>query len=363
MAMPYRFASPRPRRGRPTQAWLSAALLPALLCLGWSGPGVRAATVALNPAHPTTYTVAPGDTLWSIAGRFLAQPWQWPEIWRRNPSINNPDLIYPGDVLVLDEDRGVPRLRVGTPSELRLHPQVRSEPLSQAIPTIPMHAVRPFLTRPQVMEPGALARAPYVVDFAGEHIMGGTGTRVYVRAIPTGTPAAYTVLRPGPPYRDAETGEILGYEGLYLGDARLEATGDPATLYLERTVQEVSAGDRLVPMEPEPLRLAFQPHAPKRPIRGHIIGVLNGVTQIGQHSVVALDRGSADGIEVGHVLDIFQRGRVVRDTVSARAGDTVLLPSDKAGSLLVFRPFQRVSYALVMEATRPIHVADLVQSP
>jgi hypothetical protein len=348
------------------------------LCLWLCGAFAQADNIELNPAHPDRYTVVKGDTLWDIAGKFLSRPWQWSEIWHNNPAIKNPDLIYPGDILVLSYVDGKPQVQIETPSEPssssqqarfdvpsepRLSPRVRSTPIEQAIPAIPMNAIRQFLSRPRVMGVDELNDAPYVVAFAGEHIVGGAGNRIYVRAIEDGAPNTYTVFRQGAPYKDAETGEILGYEAIYIGDSRLEQTGDPATLFLDHTELETRIGDRLLPVEQEQFRLSFQPHASKTRLRGHIIGVLNGVSQIGQYSIVALDKGTADGIEVGHVMEILQQGRPVRDIVSTMPGETVITPNERAGLLMIFRPYERISYALVMQATRALHVLDAVQTP
>jgi hypothetical protein len=352
------FPSPIPfikRAAAPLRACL-------VLCLWWFG-AAQADDIALNPAHPDRYTVVQGDNLWDISSRFLNNPWQWPDIWRKNPEIQNPDLIYPGDVLVLDDDGGVPTLSVETPSEIRLSPRIRSVPIDQAIPAIPMNAIRQFLSRPQVTGPDDLVNAPYVVAFADEHIVGGLGSRTLVRAIPDGAPSAYTIVRGGTPYVDADTGEILGYEAVYVGEAHVEQTGDPATLLIDNSAQEIRIGDRLLPLPKEQLRLAFQPHAPKAKLRGHIIGVLNGVTQIGQYSIVVLDRGAADGLETGHVLQIRQSGGMIRDIVGSRSGETIAAPEQKSGLVMVFRTTPRVSFALVMHASRPLHVLDTVQTP
>ncbi|WP_221064518.1 LysM peptidoglycan-binding domain-containing protein [Methylomagnum ishizawai] len=378
MAIPFRLNSPRftrPWRSYSTRrVWSVLSRLALALCL--SGGFASADTLELNPNHPDRYTVVRGDTLWDIAGRFLNRPWQWPEIWHINPEIRNPDLIYPGDTLVLSYVNGVPQIGLenagydnapayedSAPDEQKLSPRIRSKPISQAIPTIPMNIVHPFLSRPQVVGPDELKQAPYVVAFADEHIVGGYGNRMFVRSIGEGAPTAYTVLRSGNPYKDPDTGEILGYEAVYIGDAHVEQVGDPATLFIERTEQEARIGDRLLPLRSEPLRLSFQPHAPKSKVRGHIVGVVNGVDQIGQYSIVALDRGTADGIEVGHVLQILQRGTMVRDLIGPYSGETVNTPEQKAGLLMVFRPYERVSYALVMHASRALHVLDAVQTP
>jgi hypothetical protein len=324
---------------------------------------VSADHIQLNPTHPDRYTVVQGDTLWDISGKFLSKPWQWPEIWQNNPQIRNPHLIYPGDVIALSYVNGEPRLQIETPSEVRLSPEVRVSPIARAVPLIPMNAIRQFLSRPRVVGKHELQEAPYIVDFAGEHIVGGIGDRIYVRAVEDDTNPAFTIFRQGQAYKDPISGDILGYEALYVADSQLERTGDPATLLLTRAEREVIIGDRLMPVEQEKIELYFKPRAPAQNIETHIISVLDGVSQIGQYQVVVIDKGTADGIETGHVLAIYQSGRPIRDIVSQRSGDTVVLPDEHAGLLMIFRPFERVSYALVMNAIRAIHVLDIAKTP
>lgn len=319
--------------------------------------------IKLAPDHPQTYTVVEGDTLWDIAGRFLAKPWQWPEIWHENPQIDNPHWIYPGDILTLTYVDGKPRLQVTQPSEQRLSPQVRATPTSRAIPLIPVNAIRPFLTQPKVVEAGVMNNAPYIVALADDHVVGGTGDRIYVRAIEDTPARNFMVFRPGPPYRDAITQEILGYEALYVGAAELQTGGDPATLLLTATQREAFLGDRLLPVGDEKLLMQYQPHAPSWPLAGHIISVVDGVYEIGQYQIVVIDRGTANGVETGHLLEIYQEGLVQRDVVPGFANQTVTLPREKEGLLMVFRPFERVSFALVMKATRAIHLRDVVKAP
>lgn len=350
-------------RGKPARR-LPACLAALLgLCLWLAGSWAEAEELALNPAHPDRYVVVPGDTLWDIAGRFLAHPWDWPEVWHENPHIRNPHWIYPGDELVLSMVNGKPQIEVGTPSEIRLSPRIRVSPLEHVIPTIPLNAVRQFLTSPKVVGEREIKDAPYILDFAMEHIVGGAGDRVYVRGIGKDTGDAYTVFRPGAPYVSPETGEVLGYEAQYVADTRTQQIGEVSTMLLTRASLEVRIGDRLLPTEHETIAMAFHPHAAKTAQRGHIISVLNGVSQIGQYNVVVIDQGSANGVEVGHVFNVLQKGRPSRDIVNPGFGSEVHLPDEKAGYLMVFRPFERVSYALVMQANRNIHVADLVLPP
>jgi hypothetical protein len=226
-----------------------------------------------------------------------------------------------------------------------------------------LNAIRQFLTHPKVVNAGELESAPYVVGFVGEHIAGGAGDGIYVRAIEHTDQGGFMVFRSGKAYRDGATGEILGYEALYVAEAALQATGDPATLQLTQTEREVIIGDRIMPIEMEKMQMNYQPHAPKRQIRGQIISVVDGVTEIGQYQIVVIDRGFADGVETGHVLDILRRSRYERDIVTSGFGEMVALPEEKEGVLMIFQPFERVSFGLIMNATRAIHLSDVVQTP
>lgn len=319
-----------------------------------------AGEVPLNPAHPDRYVVKRGDTLWDIAERFLRDPWLWPEVWHINPQIENPHLIYPGDVISLVYVDGKPRLVLqrGRPT-VKLSPQARPQPLDEAIPTIPLDVIGPFLSRPRVLEEPAYERAPYIVSSADEHLIAGAGDRVYVRGLSRG-PGRYTVLRRGELYRDPDTGEVLGLEAVHVADARLQRPGDPAVLVLVSSSREAIVGDRVLPVEEGRYTDRFLPRAPKHRVDGRIISVLDGVSRIGQYQVVVLNRGRREGVEPGHVLAVYQTGEVIEDPVR---GGKVKLPDERAGIVMVFRTFDKVSYALVMRATRSIRVLDRVRNP
>jgi len=338
----------------------------------------QADEIELKPGHPERYIVARGDTLWDIAGKFLARPWQWPEIWRDNRQIANPHWIYPGDELTLTVVDGKPRLQVGyrppegaqagiveTPGgDVRLSPVIRVEPLGQAIPTVPLSAIQQFLTEPKViLDASLMDRSPYVVAMADEHVVAGSGDRVYVRGPVDRQTAGYMVFRAGPPYLDAETGETLGYEALYVASADLQAVDDPSTLRINKSQREVVIGDRILPVEAERVQTRYQPHPPAKPVWGHVISVVDGVSQIGQWNIVVIDRGTADGIETGSVLEVRQSGAFQRDIISPNPSEIVTLPAEKEGLLMVFRPYERVSFALVMNAVRAIHINDAVTNP
>ncbi len=332
---------------------------------------------ALNPSHPDRYTVVKGDTLWDISARFLRDPWRWPDIWKANPQVANPHLIYPGDALALTFNNGVPELHLervgeGRGATIKLSPRVRSEPVARAIPTIPLNVIQPFLTRPRVVTKEEMEAAPYIVQSADEHLIAATGNRVYVRGIKDGEAAErYTVLRLGQAYRDPDASaeakskqqDILGYEAVYVADAVLQRSGDPATFVLDGSRQEAHNGDRLLPAITQEQEASFQPRAPGGDVRGRIISVIGGVSQVGQYQVVVLNLGQQQGMQAGHVLTAYQAGREVRDLGSPDPKDTVRLPDEQAALLMIFRPFERVSYALVMQATRPLRVGDKVRSP
>ncbi|HHH38187.1 MAG TPA: LysM domain-containing protein [Sedimenticola sp.] len=323
--------------------------------------------VVLNPAHPDRYEVVRGDTLWDIAGRFLRDPWRWPDVWQANPQIANPHLIYPGDIIELSYVDGRPRLTLKRGATVKLTPETRIEALRQPIPAIPVDAIYPFLTRSYVIPPDwsrkHLAVAPYVVSFGEEHLLGSSGMKAYVVAIESDAVRDFDLVRPGRPYRDADTGEILGFEARYVSQGELLRTGNPATLRLYNMQISASLGDRVIPVPDDRLLTTFHPRAPSREINGSIISVLNGVTQIGQYNVVVVDRGAEDGLQAGDVLTINHRGAVIRNLVLGGQRERVKLPDEPAGKLMLFRTFPRVSFGLVMFATRSIHLKDRVVNP
>lgn len=398
--------------------FLAAALISA---------SVSAEDVQLAPNHPDHYTVIKGDTLWDIAGRFLTKPWQWPEIWHANPQIRNPDLIYPGDELVLVYKDGKPSLQLKGGEQYlggrtyKLEPTVREYPHEAAIHAIPLDAIRPFLDRPLVVDDGVLEDAPYVVSSPDQHLVTGAGNRIYVRGITDKKVTRYTVFRKGEAYRDpgnaisgvpgTATGKILGYEALDVGDAVIQKFGDPATAYLVRTNREVLNGDRLLPEKEETLP-EFIPRAPKQEVRGNIVSVIDGVSQVGRNQIVVLNVGKNQAIEPGDVLAIYQSSLTVPDDIKtavkqreedkkrlkfqysatspvdslfehiandlrntkravdrklgfrfSTAPEEVRLPEERAGEVMVFRVFDKVSYALVMKTTRAVHIYDTVRNP
>jgi len=325
---------------------------------------VFADTVKLNPNHPDKYVVVKGDTLWDISGRFLENPWQWPEIWYVNPQIDNPHLIYPGDIISLVYVDGKPRLMLDRGAgTYKLTPQGRVIPLGEAISTIPLDAIKQFLTEPTIVGKDELDKAPYIVEHKGEHIVSATNNSVYVRGIKDYNIRKYTVVRQGNTYTDPFSKEVLGYEARFVANANLYRTGDPSTLRLLRSNREALIGDRVLPSGEESYNTNFMPRAPKSSIVGRILSVLDGVNQIGSYQVVVINKGAREGLEPGHVLDIYQAGETIPDSVTLDRKDTVTLPDEKAGVLMVFRTFEKLSYALVMKSSRNMHVMDIVRNP
>ena len=316
--------------------------------------------VPLASGHPNEYVVQVGDTLWDISATFLKDPWFWPEIWYVNPDIENPHLIYPGDVLGLVYIDGQARITNVRASTYRLSPQARVTPLSETINSIPYEAVAAFLTSGVILEKDEIESLPYIVATRGEHLLASAGNEVYVRG--TGgdlSGTRYNVVHIGDPLHDPDDNRLIGYQGLLVGEGSLRRGGDPATVGLTDTSRETLEGDRLLP-ESVDVPLNFFPQAPGSVVDGRIISVVNGVTQIGQYQVIVINRGSNDGLAVGDVLSVFQSGQEVRDRIG---GGKVRLPDENAGTVMVFKVYDRISYGLVMEATQAIHVLDAVRNP
>jgi hypothetical protein len=348
----------------------SAAALVLFLALATAGSGLAAQQgggIPLNPAHPDSYVVKPGDTLWDISGMFLRDPWYWPEIWYVNPQVENPHLIYPGDVLTLVYVDGQPQIRSsrgGAASGTeRLSPRIREEQLTEAVNTIPYEAIGPFLGKGVVLAKDEIDDLPYIVALRDRHLVAASGNDAYVRGTGASDPGLYTVVHIGDKLVDPDDGDVLGYEGIFVANAQVRRTGDPATLELSNSQQEAMKGDRLI-AQTEPLPMQFEPRAPDRPIEGRIIYVSGGVTQIGQYEVVVINRGVRDGLAPGHVLTVWQAGDRVEDPYDSRFfGRKVQLPDERAGTLMIFRTYDRLSYALIMEAEGPIHTLDKVRNP
>ena len=319
------------------------------------------AAAPFNDNVPDKYIVKKGDTLWSIAAFFLQKPWVWPEIWHVNPQIANPHLIYPGDEIRLIYIDGKPRLTLNRGRDLKLDPKVREVPHGAAIPAIPLDVVDTFLTKTRVVAPGVLEAAPYVVAGHEKSIITGAGADFYVRGQVPVEQSFWGVYRNGGNYVDPETGELLGVRAQDIGSGKLKATeGEILTLSATRTAEEIRIGDRILPPEDREIQTVFYPSAPPAGIHGVIIAVEGGLDNVGHMDVVAINRGERDGIKIGNTLAIYKAGEVVRDRI---AENVVTLPPERAGLLMVFRTFEKMSFGLVMHASRPLKVKDLVREP
>lgn len=315
----------------------------------------------LRSDAPTRYEVVRGDTLWDIAGRFLHAPWQWPQLWRHNPQISNPHLIYPGDVLVLSDCQGMPCLALERGQNVvRLSPQVRTLPHREAIAPIPMEVARAFLREHRVVDDAeALQELAYVIAGDDRRLISGAGDRLYVRG---------NVPRHGQVgiYRQAELyqeldGTPLGLELINVGVARYISSEDDIVLIeVQTSHQEVRTNDIILPLEDRELSSEFMPRAPLNSMDGHIIAVPGGVRFIGRFQIVTLNLGTLDGLQAGHVLRVNQQGELINDP---RTQELTQLPNTEAGIVMVFKPYDHVSYALVMQASRVLEVGDQVQSP
>jgi hypothetical protein len=388
----------------------------------------QAPASALQEGAPEQYIVVPGDTLWGISGRFLKDVWRWPELWRMNQEqLRNPHRIFPGDVIVLDRTGAEVQLRllraddpaaaaaaaaaagaapgvataVAPRDTIKLSPRLRAEPLAdKAIPAIPPSVIEPFLSRPLVVGQDELNAAPVVLANQENRVAIGAGNIAYVEGLDPDKGLNWQVFRRGDALIDPETGDTLGYQAVYLGDARVIRRGDPATIEVTRSAQEIYTGDRLLPAAKEIPTFSYVPRAPWRPVRGRVMSTYGNLGETGPQGIVALSKGSLDGLEVGHVLAIYrsqstlafgsrmaplygtqgltmnesprayysediptrdaplyQRGRRITEADAAK------LPDERFGLVMVFRTFDRAAFGLVMQASRPVAVNDVVTNP
>lgn len=350
-------------------------ILPSLLAIALILPTTAtiADNVSLKEGHPDRHTVAKGDTLWDIAGKFLRDPWLWPEIWEINPDIENPHLIYPGDVIFLEYVDGKPVLKVdrgetsrqrsatSDPNTVILSPFPRATKLDHAIPTIPYDAIRQFLDHPTIMTPEEVKNAAYVTASEEGRLISGTSHRLYVRGIPN-TYSEFDIVRPGRPYYNdpKRKKDILGYEAIRLATANVEAFGDPATLRIKHSAREVLIGDRLIPSRQQAISQNFHPKAPDEQVTGQIISVPAGITRVSQFQIAVINIGTNQGLKTGNILSVFQKGDLARDPITRR---NIQLPDERAGVMMVVRTLDRFSYVLVMEASRDIRLYDMVRNP
>ncbi len=341
---------------------------------GTQAPASNAdAAPVVNPTAPKHYTVKRGDTLWGIASMFLRDPWLWPEVWIINPQVPNPHLIYPGDTLALAYGAdGRPQVSLEQAGTVRLDPRLRSTPLDSAIPTLPYAAIASFLSRPTLLTTDQIRHAPYVLAFRDMHQVAGSGNEVYIRNLTADENSRFSVIHVSDKLRDPDDGAVLGYVGIYTATALVQRTGNPAKALLIDPARETLQGDRLLTEgQQEPANFVLK--APAGDVHGHILAVVNGTDLIGQYNVVAINRGSRHGLAAGTVLavdaaggttlDLYSGGKNIGDSTYTSFARQVPLPDERAGTALVFKVFDRVSYALIVGASDAIHVGDVVRNP
>jgi len=319
-----------------------------------------------NP--PESHVVVKGDTLWAISGKFLKEPWRWPEIWNMNrEQIKNPHLIYPGDIIYLDRSGSTPRLRVGkrvgsrTGGVVKLSPSVHSEAVSQNIPSIPPHIIEPFISRPLVLDSKDQDSPIRIVATQEERMVIGSGDNGFVSGIPDASIVNWQIYRPGKPLKDPDTQEIIGYEAFFLGNARLVQPGEPAVVTVTEAKEEIFRGDRLLPTPPANI-ISYAPHRPDRDVSGKIMTIYGDRSEGGTGAVVSLNRGKQDGLEVGNVLAVF-RNRISKSFDTDLRVEETAIPEERYALAFVFRTFERVSYALIVTSLKLVRSGDSVRNP
>jgi LysM domain len=356
-------------------------------------PRVSGNVLEIRPDAPDRYTVQKGDTLWGISIKFFKEPWRWPEIWRLNKEeIRNPHLIYPGDVVVLDRATG--RLSIE-----RVEPRVREEKLAgEAIPSIPPRLIEPFLTRPLVIEYGGLDKAPEIVATELGRYNVGQGGKVYANGISKSDEQLWYVYRQGRPIIDPDTDKTLGFEAVNLGVARVVKRGEPSTLIITSGTKEITTGDRLVAVGPTVV-FNYIPRKPDHMIDARVARISDGEfdtrseiygenyraedpwsyapeqtvgtfrREAGPLQIVILNKGAQDGLELGNVLALYRSVTISRDKSIGpyymgrpRPAD-VTLPEERYGLVFVFRTFQHVSFALIVQASEPATPRDIARTP
>lgn len=336
-------------------------------------------TITYEPEYPQTYIVQKGDTLWDISSVFLRDPWHWPEIWFKNPQVENPHLIYPGDelaIIYIGGERRVQIVRRGEDGQIlsiggtsgmkvvKLSPRVRTHAIDASIPSIPIDSIRHLLSRPLIIEKEELDNSAYVISSVDAHLINSVNDRLYVRKLDTKSGnGRYQIFRPNKPLYDPTTDELLGYEAIYVGETKLLLGGDPATVQVTKSVREILRNDRVLPIDNTNFERDFFPKPPGTQVRGEVLSLLDAISMLGQYQTLAINLGSRDGIETGNLLVVKRVGAVIPDFEEEDPTFKVKLPNERIGLVMIIRSFEKMSYALVMEASRPIVVTDYVESP
>ncbi|MCL9684792.1 LysM peptidoglycan-binding domain-containing protein [Legionella maioricensis] len=327
--------------------------------------------LSLRTDFPSRYVVQHGDTLWNIASRYLKNPWEWKELWHANPNIKNPNRLYPGAILILDYYKSRPYIRVLSNGTIKLSPNIRPHPIEEAVPPIPLDQIKPFLDESLILDENVLFRAPYVVAYMGEHMLGSQGDEVYVkglhpsRELPEGGTIAYSLFRGGKNYIDPITKKILGFKAALVGYGQLIAGGDPATILLTNIRVGIKIDDKVLINDSPEFDFYFEPATPANQVNGYIIelpdGMPDGNSQSAIGSVAVISIGAESGLKAGDVLGIFKKERVIPDPKHHLI--PIVLPPERIGEAMIFRVFTKTSFALIVRSTRPVYLYDVVSNP
>jgi hypothetical protein len=352
-------------------------------------PEEPAEVVVYEPEYPEIYIVQKGDTLWDISTVFLRDPWHWPEIWFKNPQIDNPHLIYPGDQLAIIYVGGAKMVQIvkrgngdqvqttssNTTSRpattettgikiVKLSPRVRSEAIDATLPSIPTENLRHLLSKPLLISKEELDKAAYIISSVDDHLINSTNDKIYVRKLNTSIGnGRYQIFKPDKALHDPVTGELLGYQSLHAGEAKLLVAGDPATLQVTSADREILRNDKVIPIDNTNFERDYFPGPPYAYLNGRVIALLDAISQIGRYQTIAINLGERDGLQTGNLLRVMRNGTVVSDYAEKDPGYTVKLPDERIGLVLVVRTFEKMSYALIMESDQPISLKDYVESP
>jgi hypothetical protein len=353
---------------------------------------VYADEIPLNPTRPDQYRVIKNDTLWEIAGKFLKHPWQWPVLLKTNDKIKAPNLIYPGDIITLTilnekpkislleekqhdeyvdqstcilEDNNAKRGRseFSVSKEGKLTPCIRKFLVKQAVDFIPYEKIAAFLNQSKVASDNKLTSVAFVVDIASDHLMAGVGDTLYANGLNQSENKNYSIYRKGDSYISPDSPEVLGYDLRYIADVTVQKFAEASTLIITKSNSEVLYGDLVLPKTDEEFTLSYFPKPPQIKVSANIIRVFGGISQIGALGIVAIDKGAQDGISEGHVLTIVKNDGRIKNSYQYNNNDMVKLPDEQVGALMIFRVFERVSYALVTRSTQDIHLLDKVMTP
>ena len=334
--------------------------------------------VVYEAESPQTYIVQEGDTLWDISTIFLRDPWFWPEIWFKNPQVENPHLIYPGDTLAIVYVGGERRVQLlsrgadgavlsqtaGGLKVVKINPRVRNKSIDATIPSIPIESIRHMLERPLIIDEDTLDQSAYVLSSLDNHLINSVNDKLYVRKLDTTQGIGrYHIYRPNRPLFDPITNELLGYEAIYVGESRLLLRGDPASVRVTNSEREILRNDRVMPMDNSSFERDFFPKPPSTDVSGEIVALVDSISKSGAFQTIAINLGNRDGIESGNILRIRRNGDVVPDQNEKDPNFTVSLPDEQIGMAMVIRSYEKMSYALIMEAAMPISIQDYVESP